>query len=397
MTDDARLQHWLGSHRDAVAARPSSDHVDMDTLTRHAAGQLSPAKARMVTEHLLACDDGRCGDFVRAQAADMEAVGEHLYASAAPPGERSRPRTFQSREIVWATFDSMSRELEVPIDELMNEAMAAYARVRGYAVPDGVSPTNAPPAQQDRAAAPAHGALASAPHDDRDPLEETHDAPAVSALDRSYSPPAAPGFEDDDLARTAARGVFVRPAAGRPAPGSDAPESRTVPHRKVALPAALNRPVPLPPMGLPPPARPSRPMPAPPPPRSSSGGLAPPPLAGRVAPPATQRMLDPPRESSVPISPGAKRLVLSYQGRDYPVDKERFLLGRSKAQSDLRLDDPNVSRQHAAIERVGAAWYVVDLGSTNGVHVAGERVARRALSDGDLIVITSHEIRCTLR
>ena len=79
------------------------------------------------------------------------------------------------------------------------------------------------------------------------------------------------------------------------------------------------------------------------------------------------------------------------------MDKERFLLGRSKTQADLRLDDPNVSRQHAVIERVGAAFYIVDLGSTNGVHIGGERVARRALSDGDVIVITTHEIRCTLR
>lgn len=92
-----------------------------------------------------------------------------------------------------------------------------------------------------------------------------------------------------------------------------------------------------------------------------------------------------------------KRLVLTYQGRAHEVDKDRFLLGRSKTQADLRLDDANVSRQHAVIERVGAAWYVVDLGSTNGVQVQGERVARRALSDGDRIVITTHEIRCSLR
>lgn len=99
-----------------------------------------------------------------------------------------------------------------------------------------------------------------------------------------------------------------------------------------------------------------------------------------------------PREISSP-----KRLILTYQGRPHNVDKDRFLIGRSKTQADLRLDDPNVSRQHAVVERVGAAWYIVDLGSTNGVNVSGERVARRALADGDLIVITSHEIRCALR
>jgi len=92
----------------------------------------------------------------------------------------------------------------------------------------------------------------------------------------------------------------------------------------------------------------------------------------------------------------AKRLSLSYQSRVHAVDKERFLIGRSKMQADLRLDDPNVSRQHAAIERVGASWFIVDLGSTNGVHVGGERIARKALADGDVIVIVSHEIRCSV-
>ena len=96
-------------------------------------------------------------------------------------------------------------------------------------------------------------------------------------------------------------------------------------------------------------------------------------------------------------NPALKRLVLTHQGRQVEVDKDRFVLGRSKTQADLRLEDPNVSRQHAAIERVGPAFYIVDLGSTNGIFVSGQRVTRRALADGDLIVITSHEIRCALR
>ena len=389
MTDDARHPHWHGSHRDAVAGYPSSDHVDMDTLTRHAAGQLPPARARMVEQHLLACEDGRCPEFVRAQAAEMgiaserpRAAREQVDAAEKDVDERGRLRSFQSREIVWSTFESMARELDVPIDDLVNEAMAAYARVRGYPVPDADDEraTAAPPPMSE----------------DRDPLEETHDAPSVSALDRSYAPPNTRGFDDDDLARTAARDAFVRPAAGRRPPPSDAPESRTTPQRKAPLPAALNRPVPLPPLSgsLPPPARPSRP--GSPAMRSAGGGSAAPPVpSARGAAPGIR--LPGARESNPPISPHAKPLVLSYEGRQYPVDKDRFLIGRSRTQSDLRLDDPNVSRQHAAIERVGAAWYVVDLGSTNGVHVAGERVSRRALSDGDLIVITTHEIRCQLR
>ena len=258
---------------------------------------------------------------------------------------------------------------EVPIDELVNDAMSAYA-ARGYAVEPSAG---SPPRDRRRSAPARRRAARSSRAAAEDPLEETHDAPA--ALDRSYAPPRGRD-DDDDLARTAARGAFVRPAAGRPF-GADGPESRTTPRMKAPLPAP-SRPGPgraLPAVGAPPPAR------------SSGGSLAP--------PPRTMRMPDA-RESSPRVAPG-RQLVLEYRGRTYSVDKERFLLGRSKTQADLRLDDPNVSRQHAVIERVGSAFYIVDLGSTNGVEVAGERVARRALADGDRIVITTHEIRCTLR
>jgi pSer/pThr/pTyr-binding forkhead associated (FHA) protein len=92
----------------------------------------------------------------------------------------------------------------------------------------------------------------------------------------------------------------------------------------------------------------------------------------------------------------AKRLVLTHEGRSVEVDKEHFIIGRSKGQADLRIDDPNVSRQHAAIERIGSIYYLVDLGSTNGVYVGDDRVTRRALVDGDVIAVASHRIACSL-
>ena len=93
----------------------------------------------------------------------------------------------------------------------------------------------------------------------------------------------------------------------------------------------------------------------------------------------------------------ATQLTLTYNGRSVEVTKERFLLGRSKSQADLVLDDANVSRQHAAIERVGDTWILADLGSTNGCYVDGQRVSRRQIEDGDVIEITTHQVRCTLR
>jgi pSer/pThr/pTyr-binding forkhead associated (FHA) protein len=90
-------------------------------------------------------------------------------------------------------------------------------------------------------------------------------------------------------------------------------------------------------------------------------------------------------------------LTLTYRGRQVEVNKERFVIGRSKSQADLVLEDPNVSRQHAAIERAGNEWVLADLGSTNGCYVDGQRVSRRPLADGDVIEITTHQVHCTLR
>lgn len=70
-----------------------------------------------------------------------------------------------------------------------------------------------------------------------------------------------------------------------------------------------------------------------------------------------------------------------------PADGERVLVGRREG-SDLALPwDDRVSRAHAALERFGDEWAVVDEGlSRNGTFVNEERVqGRRRLRDGDLL------------
>jgi DNA-binding NtrC family response regulator len=53
----------------------------------------------------------------------------------------------------------------------------------------------------------------------------------------------------------------------------------------------------------------------------------------------------------------------------------------------MTLSDARLSSQHARLSRIGGAWVVEDLGSKNGTWVAGERVSRRALVDGDSILV----------
>ena len=74
-----------------------------------------------------------------------------------------------------------------------------------------------------------------------------------------------------------------------------------------------------------------------------------------------------------------------------PLDEQedRITIGR-RPSNEVSLDwDSEVSRVHAALERAGEEWTLVDDGlSHNGTYVAGERVtARRRLRDGDVISI----------
>jgi pSer/pThr/pTyr-binding forkhead associated (FHA) protein len=74
---------------------------------------------------------------------------------------------------------------------------------------------------------------------------------------------------------------------------------------------------------------------------------------------------------------------------DLGAAAQRITIGR-RPSNDIVLDwDSEVSRVHAALERAGDEWTVVDDGlSHNGTFVGGERIAgRRRLRDGDVIAV----------
>lgn len=84
---------------------------------------------------------------------------------------------------------------------------------------------------------------------------------------------------------------------------------------------------------------------------------------------------------------------LQHQLHDIAVPRGTFLIGRG-VECQLSLDDPLVSRRHAAIRVAddGSAT-VEDLGSRNGVFLNGVRVEKpEPLSDGDLVRIGSQDI-----
>lgn len=74
------------------------------------------------------------------------------------------------------------------------------------------------------------------------------------------------------------------------------------------------------------------------------------------------------------------------------IKKEKFVIGKLRGQTDLTLNLPVVSRMHAEIERRDGKYFLVDLNSTNGTYLNGERLEAneyRQLSSGDEIIFAS--------
>jgi predicted Zn finger-like uncharacterized protein len=65
-------------------------------------------------------------------------------------------------------------------------------------------------------------------------------------------------------------------------------------------------------------------------------------------------------------------------GQIYTVTKPRTVLGRG-TESDVQLQDSEVSRRHAMLEIRGDEAMVVDLGSTNGTYVDGVRIQKASI------------------
>lgn len=68
------------------------------------------------------------------------------------------------------------------------------------------------------------------------------------------------------------------------------------------------------------------------------------------------------------------------------------LIGRDP-QAALVLSDAGVSFRHARIEDRGDAWAVVDLGSTNGTQIDGERIADHVLEPGERVTFGATVVR----
>ncbi len=89
--------------------------------------------------------------------------------------------------------------------------------------------------------------------------------------------------------------------------------------------------------------------------------------------------------------PQRELITLTVAGRKHEVTATSVVLGRSR-EADVRVADVNVSRRHAELRQEGAGYWIVDLGSTNGLEVNGKRVDRARMRNGDRITLGSTEV-----
>ncbi len=278
---------------------------------------------------------------------------------SADPNKKSA-RSFQCRDVLWETFEQMARELECSVDYLINESMKQYARQRSY------GGTRTPYPAPQRPEIPQPGAsvdrVSAAP-----PIPAPAPPPARAVAGQSALPPPP--------------GARLPAPAGRPAPLPAPPPRSAMP-----MPPPVARTAP-PPAAMPPvPGRS-----APPPPMGPR--TMPPPLPRGVTPVPPQQAMN----GFPPPQPQTNALTLIYQGERHSVNKDRYVIGRGKQSSDLTLKDPNVSRQHAMIEFQNGVFFMVDMGSTNGVEYNGQRIARKQIGEGDVFRICDHDLLFTYR
>jgi hypothetical protein len=306
-------------------------------------------------------------------------------------------RHFQCRDYLWEIFEQMSGELECSTDYLINEAMRQYARSRNYGSRTPAAAGSSRPSEPSAApvaAAPAPMTAQTAP------IPRMDAPPAIPAMPRPSAPAAAPrpsipSAPPPPPARPAAPPAY--PGAYTAPPVPSYPAAPGYPSAPPALPAA---PRPSYPSqggyGAPPSApaygAPATPSYAPETQRPPSFGGAPPPLPGAPRVPSS------PGVAPAPAGGGAMPTLFAiFNGQKVPVAKEEFVIGRGSKSADLAIKDGNISRRHAAVVFQAGAFYMKDLGSTNGVEHQGRRIDSKRIEEGDLFQICDYEIRFTYR
>lgn len=240
-------------------------------------------------------------------------------------------QSFHARTTLWRLFEIRAEEMDCSVDYLINEAMRLYAN--------------------------SHGFLGG---DDQPP---ERDAYSRSEMMQSS------GLKTTTPGRIAggSYGNLPRPG-GPPRPTSSMPPSLPRPGTAPGGGAGMSsHPPSLPRPGRAPVSSPGVPPGVP----LSAPGV---PVAGQI---------------------GMPNLTLIFQGRKIHITGTQFIIGRGSKASDLAIKDANISRKHAAIIYHNGAYYLKDLGSTNGIEYKGKQVDSKRIDEGDVFSICGYELHFT--
>ena len=98
-----------------------------------------------------------------------------------------------------------------------------------------------------------------------------------------------------------------------------------------------------------------------------------------------------PEPEPAPEPATSETATLEWPGGSVTIDQRVIVIGRS-SDCDVQLDDATVSRRHAEVRHIGDGYSLVDLGSTNGTEVNGQRIQETALMNGDVIAVGTTRI-----
>jgi pSer/pThr/pTyr-binding forkhead associated (FHA) protein len=103
-----------------------------------------------------------------------------------------------------------------------------------------------------------------------------------------------------------------------------------------------------------------------------------------------------PAGSAAEAPSDAPAIIVRAGSRVREFTRGRVILGRAR-EADFQLEDPNVSRRHAALYWSEGRVMVEDLDSTNGTLVNGYPVSSTVLRPRDVLVIGDTRIEVELR
>jgi pSer/pThr/pTyr-binding forkhead associated (FHA) protein len=118
------------------------------------------------------------------------------------------------------------------------------------------------------------------------------------------------------------------------------------------------------------------------------------PLPGFTITPAIDEAPVPAAAAPVaPVQHSAPATIVLPSGQRLAVTAHAITIGRLP-ECTIVLNDPNTSRRHAEIRRGLQGTTVVDLGSTNGTKVNGQRITgEHTLAAGDIITVGNTHLR----